>query len=90
MIATCTHCHRIKNLRTAGLCTSCELANRRTPIELSPDSLSDRILDELPHMERLLGEDGAIHRLANAYHIPTKQVRALMDKNLSRRRLTPA
>lgn len=86
----CCDCHRVKRMYARGLCQPCYKANwkrgtlHKFPL-LSPTYRSGHpgkkiLLEEYTHMRSLLGHEGAVSRLCDAFSIDEITLRKSLDK----------
>lgn len=80
----CRDCHRVKRIYVRGLCHACWRHHQhRGTLDKFPPSAPKRqsghpgkkvLLEEFTHMRSLLGHDGAVERLCDAYGLDDRTV----------------
>ena len=89
-IRECADCHEVSSIYARGLCQSCYRHHQhrgtlgRFPL-LGPTYRSGHpgkkvLLEEYGHMRSLLGHDGAVARLCDAYGLDERSLLASLNK----------
>lgn len=87
-VRECADCHEVRKINARGLCMTCHNRHRldgtldRFPAGRTPSGHPGKrvLLEEYAHMRSLLGHEGAVWRLCDAFSIDEITLRKSLNK----------